>query len=210
MATGSSGYDGLAMGLFGEHQLTQETIANDILTITSKASNTSDFLVLENSAGTEQLYINNVGTIYIRNEVSATAYLGVDARGIVLDGATGTWMAGCGFRITNRAQYGGQVYAGNYHFVGDATANHTGGRGAVINLISAMATGYGGNSSSEFGFINFAEAGTHKAKSLFTFPGVGTSDEIFQANTEAAATHALKCNLAGTDYYIMLTTCDHT
>jgi len=42
---------------------------------------------------------------------------------------------------------------------------------------------------------------------LMSFQGLGaaTSGEIFQANTAAAATHALKILIGGTAYYIMLT-----
>jgi len=42
---------------------------------------------------------------------------------------------------------------------------------------------------------------------LFELTGVTVaSGKVFQVNTAAAATHALRCKIAGTQYYIMLTT----
>lgn len=207
MATGSSTYDGLAMGLFGEHQLTQQTIANDILTITSYASNTSDYLVLEDSDGTEQFYINYLGAIYIRNSLADTAgtgaYMGIDARSEILDGATGTWYAGAGFRLTQSSTHAGQSYAGNFHFIGSATGGA--GRTAAIQCVMAMATGYEDNNISAF--FNLNDSGTQNVNFLFMMPETTTADDVFAANTASAATHALQVQIGSTSYYLMLTTC---
>ncbi|KKK54417.1 hypothetical protein LCGC14_3084970, partial [marine sediment metagenome] len=45
MAEGTKTYEGLAVPLFGESEIKQQDITKDILTLTSYASNTSDFLV---------------------------------------------------------------------------------------------------------------------------------------------------------------------
>lgn len=63
MATGTNTYEGLAVPLFGESQITQQTAANDILTLTGADTMTGDFLVCENSAGTELFVINSDGDI---------------------------------------------------------------------------------------------------------------------------------------------------
>jgi hypothetical protein len=65
MATGTSTYMGLAMPLNGESQITGQTAATDILTITGASSQSGDYLVIENSAGTELFVINSDGDIAI-------------------------------------------------------------------------------------------------------------------------------------------------
>jgi hypothetical protein len=53
MAEGSETYDGLAVPLFGESEIQQQTVANDIITLTGGASQTGDFMVMQNSTGAE-------------------------------------------------------------------------------------------------------------------------------------------------------------
>lgn len=203
MTTGSSSWNGLGMGLSGEYELTQIVAATDFLTLTGASSMGGDFLVLRDSDNSEKLYINNVGTIYIRNDVDATAYLGIDARGTINDAATGTWFSGCGFRITNNAAVGGQVYAGNFHWIGGTSANHTGGRGAVINLICDIQTGYGGTAWNTMAFINMSDQNTN-VPSLFSFPDSSADDGgFFQASDgDVAVTHLISINVGNTQYWI--------
>jgi hypothetical protein len=65
MPTGTGLYDGLALPAYGEGQMTQQTAANDIFTITGASSQTGDFFVLENSAGTEVFYVEVDGVTNI-------------------------------------------------------------------------------------------------------------------------------------------------
>lgn len=214
MATGTSGYAGLAMGLFGEHQITQVAIANDILTITSATSNTSDYLVLEDVDGSEQLYINYLGAIYVRNEITDTAgvgaYMGIDARTTINDGATGTWYAGCGFRLTNNQTddtLTAQFYAGNFHYVGGAAGSHNYGRLAVINLINNISTGYKAPTWNNAAFINMSDAGDIELPSLISMPDTTeSSGGCLTARGSITGTHGLSCNFGGTQYYIMVAT----
>lgn len=212
MATGSSSYDGLGMGIFGEYQLTQQTIANDMYTLTSAASNTSDYLVLEDSDGTEQLWVNYLGAIYIRNEITDTAgtgaYMGIDARTTINDGIAGTWYAGCGFRLTNNQTSDvstAQFYAGNFHYVGGAAGSHQSGRMAVINLINNMSTGYDSPEFDNTAFINISDAGNIEIPSLLTMPDTGASSGgCFTARSSITGTHGISIAMAGTQYYIMV------
>ena len=61
-------------------------------------------------------------------------------------------------------------------------------------------------------FQYFAVSGDDKAKFdtsgyLFKLDGVTVgSTKVFQANTATVATHALRCDIGGTAYYVMLTT----
>jgi hypothetical protein len=63
MAKGTSSYMGLAVGLSGEHEVTQTTAATDILTITGATSQTGDFLVCQNSTGGENLVVSSSGLV---------------------------------------------------------------------------------------------------------------------------------------------------
>lgn len=63
MATGTDTFEGLALPRLGSYQQEQQAIADDMVTLTGKASMSGDFLVCENSAGTELFVINKDGDI---------------------------------------------------------------------------------------------------------------------------------------------------
>ena len=56
-------WEGLGLPRLGEYQQVQQTIANDMVTLTGKASMSGDFIVCENSSGTELFIINVDGDI---------------------------------------------------------------------------------------------------------------------------------------------------
>ena len=62
-------YMGLAVPLFGESQIEQQTLGNDILTLTGAASQTGDFLVCENSAGTEKFWVDKDGGVSMGGKI---------------------------------------------------------------------------------------------------------------------------------------------
>ena len=61
MAEGNSTYKGLAVPLNGESEIVQQTAANDIITLTGATSQSGDFLVCQNSSGTELFVIDSNG-----------------------------------------------------------------------------------------------------------------------------------------------------
>jgi uncharacterized Zn-binding protein involved in type VI secretion len=63
MATGNSAYKGLAVPLQGESQISQITAATDIFTITGASGQAGDFIVCENSAGTEKFVVDASGNV---------------------------------------------------------------------------------------------------------------------------------------------------
>lgn len=63
MATGTKTFMGKAVPLTGESNIVAETAANDILTITGAGSHTGDFLVCENSSGTELFVVDVNGNM---------------------------------------------------------------------------------------------------------------------------------------------------
>ena len=56
-------WEGLGLPRLGEYQQVQQTIGNDMATLTGKASMSGDFIVCENSSGTELFIVNVDGDI---------------------------------------------------------------------------------------------------------------------------------------------------
>ena len=63
MAEGTSTFMGLAPALLGESEIFQQTAATDILTITGAASQSGDFIVAQNSTGTELFVVSSSGLV---------------------------------------------------------------------------------------------------------------------------------------------------
>ena len=206
MAEGVMTYDGLAAPLFGEYEQKQQTVGTDMVTLTGGTSQTGDFLVCQDVDGTERVWINADGCIYSRGStVTATAYLGLDARGAVDAAATGTWFATIGGRLTTALAVGAgsQQYA-LYGAIYD-TGIEVGGRlhplGLYFNTTEAP------QAAGACSFIYFVEAGD-AIPYFFTIGGM-TNDAsagcLFTV-THSFPDHGLKIDIDQTTYYIML--CD--
>ena len=63
MAEGTSTFMGLAPALLGESEIVQQTAATDIVTITGAASQTGDYIVAQNSTGTEHFVVSSSGLV---------------------------------------------------------------------------------------------------------------------------------------------------
>jgi len=63
MAEGNKTFEGLAVPLYGESEVQAQTAANDILTLTGAGSHSGDFLVCQNSAGSELAVIDISGNV---------------------------------------------------------------------------------------------------------------------------------------------------
>jgi len=75
MTAGTKTFLGLAVPLFGESTIEQQTLGTDILTIKGAASQTGDFLVCVDSSGTEKFVIDKSGGISITKMVLGTVAL---------------------------------------------------------------------------------------------------------------------------------------
>lgn len=73
MAEGSETYMGLAVPLFGESEIQAQTAANDVLTLTGAASHTGDFIVCQNSSGTELFYVDVSGNVVSAADLQAAS-----------------------------------------------------------------------------------------------------------------------------------------
>lgn len=73
MAEGSDTYKGLAVPLWGESEIVQQTAGNDILTLTAVTGASGDFLVAQTAGGGEVFVVGAAG------EVSAAGEIALDA-----------------------------------------------------------------------------------------------------------------------------------
>jgi len=93
MAEGTSTYDGLAVPLSGESEITATTAANDILTLTGATSHTGDFIVCQDSAGTENFVVGVAGSVSaIQQQLTVSATTMVAGLNVVVS-STGALQA---------------------------------------------------------------------------------------------------------------------
>lgn len=210
MATGTDSFGGMGMPIVGNVTLTSETAGDDVLTITGASSQTGDFMVMETSGGTERVWINADGCIYSRGAtVTATAYLGLDARGAVDAAATGGWFCTIGGRYTSAlvSSEGVQEYALMGRVV--HTGTNSGGRVHPLHLAFDITNTVAGTGACSF--VYYATNSPTKIPCLFTLGGV-TADETggcFKTATNAIIDHAIKIAVqkpgeAAVHYYIGL------
>ncbi|GAG08143.1 unnamed protein product, partial [marine sediment metagenome] len=108
MAEGTQSYMGLAVPLLGESEIVAQTAATDILTITGAGSHTGDFLVCQNSAGSELAVIDISGNITGTSldvtgqvEVASLAITGISTADIPLGQAGVTTYSVSGLATTD-------------------------------------------------------------------------------------------------------------
>jgi len=109
MAEGSDSFKGLGVPLFGDFEIKQRTAATDMMTLTGASGQTGDFIVCQNSSGTELFVVDSDGAL----DLSATNLI------IQLEQFTTAPSTG----LTT-----GQLFsytAGNAHYLGLATAAGT-------------------------------------------------------------------------------------
>jgi hypothetical protein len=70
MAAGTSTYMGLAVPLYGEFELTQQTGATDFLTLTGGNGQTGDFIVARDSTETERFVVEDGGNPVITQKAA--------------------------------------------------------------------------------------------------------------------------------------------
>ena len=72
MTEGTKSYEGLAVPIYGESEITQQVAATDILTITGAASQSGDFLVCQDGSGNEKFVVSSSGLVTSAVGLSAT------------------------------------------------------------------------------------------------------------------------------------------
>ena len=182
MTEGVMSYEGLAVPLFGESEIKQSDITKDILTLTSKASNTSDFLVCQDSSGTEVFRIEDNGRIWKSTSADAG-----DAMAIY-------------HTMTATPTAGEQNYAATF-LLDEATFTAGNGRNATLNL-RYNHSGTGGQPAGRT-FINFGDDSTD-VETIFS---IARSDidggNFVETLTDPAATLGLVIYVGSAKYWIM-------
>lgn len=220
MTEGINTFKGLAVPLSGESEIKQLNIAYDILTLSAYASNTSDYLVLQDSDGTEGLVVNYLGRIQ-----QAVSYVVADTMKTAL-GSWASFYGGASFKMTVPDQTTGNVWLTGgiigLDYAGDASATGANIHGATIGLqFNTTADNSGGSSSvlcliyeQEAGAVQAADAGnawlefynidtTYPMPRLFELH-VHASTGCFSTATNTTIDHALAITVNNTVYYIGL------
>jgi hypothetical protein len=181
MAEGISTFMGLGLPLNGESEIKQQSISYDILTLTSAASNTSDYLVFQNSDGTELMRIEDDGRIW--------------------QSITGTGSGNIGsYRTMDADADGAYTYAAQ--FLLDMSTYDVGGGRCSTLYLRFDDSGLG--SAAAKSFINFEEHGTD-LPTLFTFPSLtASSGGCFSARSSITGTHGFQIYVGTTKYYIVV------
>lgn len=203
MATGSSAWNGLGMGLNGEYELTQQIAGTDLLTLTGASGQSGDFLVMRESDGTELAMIRSDGSF--RNTVASDAGIrGIDCR------FTGT-MTVQGFNVAGNfvttlgavSMSASQSYALRAHLDCTCIITRGGARQACLMLYMQADSSAGGTNQS---FIHIDDA-TTKVQNLITLGNCELDESFFTTCTHGAATKGLRIAHGSDIYYIMVTSC---
>jgi len=110
MAEGTSTFEGLAVPLFGESEIKQQTLATDVLTLTGAASMTGDFVVMQNSTGAELVVVSSSGQITLATAGLSIAGVSAFTGAVTISaGVSSTTSAGFTINVTSTgaiAEYG--------------------------------------------------------------------------------------------------------
>lgn len=167
MATGTKSFEGLGLPRLGEYQQEQQTVADDMVTLTGGTSQTGDFFVCEDVDGTEKFYIEADG---VTNLVITNTTDTMDNALSVHYTTSGTYASGYGQGMHVNLQVGGTSsggFASQQHnaFGADVTVNgtHTCGIGGLYvymcegtaTLTSAQVYGGYFDIGTDFGAVDY-------------------------------------------------------
>ncbi len=202
MAEGNNTFEGLAVPLFGESEIQQQTSTTDILTLTGASGMAADFLVCQDSSGNEIMALRQDGFLDL-NATTTVSAMGVDMR-MAASSTTGVNVAINGRLTMTGTGDSAQSYA-LWGYLDLTSWSIGGGRAAPLNLTIA-----GGSSSttSSLGFICFN--GT-QIQCLFNLPGNDLTNGCVVANAATQSTHGIRISIGDSPganfYYIMVTSC---
>lgn len=206
MTVGSNTFKGLALPLNGESEIKQLAIANDILTLTSYASNTSDYLVLRDSDGTENFFVKSTGNVRI-NATNDASHFCMDVRDT--GSATTGWNGGGNFELTVSDLTQGNCQTAALRACLNASGFIVGtGRMSVLSLYlkAASSTVHAARSFIHVdddggGAASFLAIGGNLAAGASFWVGDGSSP------IAAVASRGIRIYHQTTPYYIMVTSC---
>ena len=181
MTEGSETYKGLAVPLFGESEIVQQSLTNDILTLTGKESSVGNFLTCQLSDGTEVVEIQDDGRVRMKRRGSFSE-------------ALNAW-----YYCTQDDPSATQEYAAAF-LLDEEETSISGGRRAVLNVrLNASTAGRHAGMS----FINFANEGEVGAALFTILTGAVDGGGVMETNTCATATHGIIIYSNNVKYWIM-------
>ena len=204
MTVGDKTFKGLGVPLQGEFEVKQLTAATDFMTMTAAESISGDFLVMRDSDLTEVLKVFSHGGMRIDNTTD-DGTRGMDIRHTgerVLSGFNTALNVVETFASTNDAS---QIYSGRFQ-LDTSGGTHGGGRESVLCLYYLTGSSAEGTSHGQ-SFIYVTDGGTDPQSFIHFGNDIGTCGGIIRPSTETASTHAIRCYIHTTPYYIMLTSC---
>lgn len=116
MAEGSDSFKGLGVPLFGDFEIKQRTAATDIMTITGASGQAGDFIVCQNSSGTELFVVDVSGNVTL-----SSGTLDVSGGNLIIQLEQFTTAPSTGLTTGQLFSY----TAGNAQYLGLATAAGT-------------------------------------------------------------------------------------
>lgn len=196
MAEGTSTYDGLAVPLSGESEITQTTLGNDILTLTGTTSQTGDFLVCQDVDGTENFVVSSSGLITSAVGLTMSSSLTGTQAGLTVSATT--MVAGLNVVVTS---------TGALAALGTTEESVTGvtvspSSKAIMNAAFAYAGGSTGTGNTAISLL--ASMGALSLPSYFLAIGASAGDAIYKGVAPADDTGFIDASMT-----INTFTCDH-
>ena len=191
MAEGTSTFEGLAVPLFGESEIKQQTVATDILTLTGASGQTGDFLVLQNSTGTENLVISASGAITA--VVSPTFTISSSGQ----PGGLGISVTSTGAIAQGATQLNAVLVSASSKSVLNAVVGYNSGGGTEVGTAEAFLAVHGSKAPSYLFSVGATAAGVAAAADN-GFVEVATR---FLAAPDTTRTYAAAKVLAGSKVY---------
>jgi len=145
MTEGISKFLNLGVPLKGESEIKQQDATLDILTITGAVGQTGDFLVLQNSGGTERLVVDADGNMSITGTMTIAANITQSGGDVTLNGDVAIANS---FGVTGFSTFTGGITqtGGDVTLNGDVTiGNSLAVDGGKARFIGGLETSVGGN-----------------------------------------------------------------
>jgi len=180
MAEGTGTFMGMAPPILGEYEQKQQTAATDMVTLTGAASMSGDFLVCQNSTGTEQLVISSSGLITSAAGLSISGVISVALASSNVNAVTVNVTSTGAIAQGAESPVAFLVQASSKSVLDAAFAYHSGGGAeAEVGTCNALIATYGSKAPTYFLSVN-ATGGSLKgaAADIGCFVGATTLQAV--------------------------------
>ena len=207
MAEGTSTFMGLAPALLGESEIKQQTAATDILTLTGAASQSGDFIVCQNSTGTEYFVVSSSGQVTLGTAGLTIAGVAAFTGAVTMAGVSSTTSAGLTVSVTSTgaiAEYGTSpnaiVVASSSKSVLHSIIQYQSGNGTEVGTCNSFFSVVGSKAPSYLLSVGATKAGIGAAVSNGFF--TATNFYYVSAPSTAIPMGAIKILAGSKAFYI--------